>query len=144
MEKFIVHRIRITQKQEKKIFQIILPDNTHAITGIAAGCDAYLIPVEGEEDIQRPVGTLTLFVPDTGEQIYSDNLHACFAPATWQKFDEVSFDRKLWLTKVPFKMLETHQQASCTFIEGFYQDEVGDVLSTVNYTVRIYLRLKQD
>lgn len=138
----MIHTINIKQKREKQLFQISLPENAESITGIAVTCDQYMIFKTGFVKVERQAGTLALFSADTGEHIFSDNPRAAFAPPTWQKFDEVSFDRQLWLTNKHFAMLDTNQPVSCTLLDGFYHDEVGKLLDEVNYNVRIYLRLK--
>lgn len=142
MEKLIIHTIQITKKQEKQLFQIVLPENTEAITGVGVTCDQFMINQIGFSKIERQAGTLQLFAADTGEHIFSDNPHTVYKPTDFQKFDQILFARQIWIYKTHFGMLNTWQRVTSTLIDGFYRDEVGTVLDSVNYKVRIYLRLK--
>ena len=142
MEKLIVHSVNIKKVNEKKTFQIVLPENAECITGIAISSDQYLISETGFDKIERQAGTVSLFAADSGESIYSDNLHTVYSLSAMEKHQQFSFDRQLWLIPKPLEFMQTNQSVHCTLIDGFYKDEVGKILASVDYTVRIYLRLK--
>lgn len=142
MEKQVVHILNITQLKEKRSFQIILPENAIALTGIAVTCDLYLISKIGFPKIERQTGRLRLFSADTGESIFAANIHASFSLPAWQKFYEPSFVRQLFMISKPKFLLETNLPVTSTLIDGFYQDEAGKLLDTLDYNVRIYLRFK--
>lgn len=143
MEKIIVHTIGITKQKEKHIFQIVLPENTEAITGIGATSDKTRV-LEGGfwPKIERSTGTLQLFVADTGEHLFSDNPKAFFGPTKMQMFDEVFPIRALPSYKTKFGLLDTWQPVHTTIIDGYYKDMVGNVSENTDYNIRIYVRVK--
>jgi hypothetical protein len=142
MEKLIIHMLTITKKKEKHSFQILLPENARAITGIAVTVDQYLIWKPGFFKMEREAGLLQLFASDTGEHIFSDNPHATFRPIEYQWFgDELAFGQ-LWTWKEKFELLSTWQPVTSRVIDAYYKDTAGKIMDEVNYNVRIYIRLK--
>jgi len=143
MEKIIVHKITITKSLEKILFQIRLPDNAEHITGIATSCDVHFINIYGLPKIQREAGIIRLFVSDTGEKIFAQQLHASYRIESWEKIGEYHLPIKPFSWKANFSLLNTYQPVRNTVIDGFYQDRTGNhVESESGYNVRIYLRLK--
>lgn len=143
MEKFIVHTLSIKERFQKKLFQILLPENAESITGIAVTCDKHFINVGGQPKIQREAGYLRLFVSDAGERFFAHTLYASFKVEKWEKVGENHIDTQQWWWRTNYEMLDTFQPVDSTLIDGYYEDRVGVLLTdNIDYTVRIYLRLK--
>ena len=141
MERLFIHTISITKPKEKNTFQINLPESAEAITGIFVTADKYKIFGIPDPKAERSTGILQLFASDTGEHLYSDNPKNTFMVPGEQTFGEV-FTHKLWSFASNMGMLDTWQTIHTTVLDGFYRDFVGALTDTVNYKVRIYLRLK--
>lgn len=143
MERIIVHTIFISKPKEKRIFQIALPENTEAITGIGVTTDKTRIYVGGAwQKIERSAGTLQLFAADSGEHLFSDDLKAIYTPCKMQVFDQVFPIRTLPSYKTKFGLMDTWQPVHTTIIDAYYKDLIGYVSETTNYTIRIYVRVK--
>ena len=144
MEKLIIHTVDVTAGMQKILFQILLPENAEAITGIAATCDRHRIHPGGAPNVEnRLAGMLHLFASDTGDKFFAQSLHGVASPPNWQTIGDRSLINGLWGWKQKFELLDTYQPTANLLIDGFYQDSGGAViLSTVKYKVRIYLRLK--
>lgn len=143
MEKIIVHSVKITKPKEKNIFQIVLPENTEAITGLASTTDKSRIMVGGKmEKVDRASGTLQLFAADTGEHLFSDNPKVVNSPCWMQPFDMVFPIRAVPLYKTHFGLLDTWQRVQTTIIDAYYMDLIGYVIEDFNYTLRVYVRVK--
>jgi len=143
MEKLIVHTIHISKQREKQLFQIALPENTEAITGLASTSDATKVVGGGGWDkIERSSGTLQLYAADTGEHLYSDDPKVYFWPPLTQMFDDIFPFRELWSYKSKFGLLNTWQPIHTTIIDGYYKDFLGNYTEVMNYNIRIYIRLK--
>ena len=141
MEKLVIHKIGISKAKEKHTFQIYLPENAEAITGIFVTTDRYQITGVATNKVERSTGILQLFASDTGEHLYSDNPKNTFSVTREQATDEI-FSHKLWTYCTNMGMLDTWQPVSTTILDGFYQDFVGTLTESVTYNIRVYLRLK--
>lgn len=143
MEKIIVHTIHISKQREKHIFQIALPENTEAITGLGSTTDATkVVSYGGWDKIERASGTLQLYAADTGEHLFSDDPRVHIDPPQNQMFDDIFPFRKLWAYKTKFGLLDTWQPVHTTIIDGYYKDFLGAITEVMNYNIRIYIRLK--
>lgn len=143
MEKIIVHTIAITKLKEKHLFQISLPENSEAITGVGATSDKARVNVTGEwQKLQRSSGILQLFVADTGEHFFTDDPKAIPTPCDVQPFDQVFPIRDVPSYKAKFDLLNTWQPVHTTIVDGYYKDLIGNVSTSTNYNIRIYLRIK--
>lgn len=144
MEKVIIHTVDVTAGKQKILFQILLPEDAEAITGIAVTCDRYEIYAGGSPKKEnRVAGILHLFMSDTGDKLFSQTLHGVALPPYWQTIGDKNLVLGLWDWKKQFEMLDTYQPTENLLIDGFYEDGVGTiVLDGVEYKVRIYLRLK--
>jgi hypothetical protein len=143
MEKVIIHTLSITKRFDKKLFQILLPENAQAITGIAVTVDKHFINVPPNPKIQREAGMLRLFVSDTGEKLFSQLLHASYRVEPIEGLGENYRDLQQWWWRSNYEMQDTWQRVESTVIDGYYEDRVGVLqVDNINYKVRIYLRLK--
>jgi hypothetical protein len=140
MEKIIIHTVTIKTKLAKNLFQIVLPDNTEAITGIAVLNDVHKIPFVQMGD----VGKIRLHVADTGDKFFSQVLQAFYNTPSFQRYGLIDNTFLSMISyKNHFEFEETYQRGENTLIEGYYEDIVGTKLSDAfEYHVRIYLRLK--
>ncbi len=143
MEKFIIHQLTIIQQSEKQLFQIYLPENAIAVTGIDVSCDKHIYRV-GMEAIQNAaIGFVRLFVADTGHKLFSKNLHAVSELPQQEIIGEEFTAPKLYSNMNKSEMFKTYQPVLSTIIEGFYEDlTTGVGGSYPSYKVRIYLRFK--
>jgi hypothetical protein len=144
MEKIIIHTVTVSKAREKILFQILLPENAEAIIGIATSCDRYKIYADGIPNVENTLaGILRLNVSDTGDKFFSQSLHGVAAPPSWQTIGENFSAFGLWSWKGKFEFFDTNQKTENTIIDGFYQDSVGEIMTTdFIYNVRIYLKLK--
>ncbi|CAN5729362.1 hypothetical protein BH11BAC7_BH11BAC7_21340 [soil metagenome] len=140
MEKIIIHTVTIKTKLAKKLFQVVLPENTEAITGIAILNDVHKIPLVEMGD----VGRIRLHVADSGDKFFSQVLQAYYLTPSFQRYGLIDgFYMTMISSKNQFEFAETYQPTENTLIEGYYEDIAGAKLSDAfEYHVRIYLRLK--
>jgi hypothetical protein len=140
MEKTIIHTIPISIKLEKVLFQIVLPENTEAIVGIAITSDLLL----SEDDMIVEAGLLRLYMADTGDKLFSESVKSISALPDYQM---TRLKNALDISIVPankcFDFMETYQPAEETLVEGIYQDFAGVKFhGAFSYNVKIYLRVK--
>ncbi len=145
MDKIIIHHLRITQKLEKQLFQILLPENAIAITGIAVTVDKHVVKVGFESINNMMIGMIHLKNADVGDRFFAQDVHALNEPPEYEITGE-SFPYTKSYFRITFpEMLETYQPVTSTILDGFYEDTAtgGDGgASYGSYNVRIYLQLK--
>jgi hypothetical protein len=140
MEQVIIHMIHITIPKEKHLFQITLPENVAAITGIGTTADRYKVNGIDSVKFERSAGTLQLFAADTSEHLFSDDPKNTYEASKIQRFDEF-FEHKVWSYKGKAGLFDTWQPIHTTILDGYYQDLIGNVTEDIDYYLRIYLRL---
>ena len=141
MRRIVIHRELIDKPQKKVMFQIKIPQNACAITGIMV--EAGLKGTTGIVPYLAQCGVVTLSVPDKTEVFYSKNVKLEYGtlrpyPSIAQQGLEAS---NSWVhkgTKWDFESI--YVPTNRTILEGFYQDEEPFTRGAI-YEVKIYLQI---
>src|ERR1044071_5641890 len=72
MEKVIIHTLDIEVSEQKINFQILLPENLNAITGISASSNLNSVDDPTIDYVRPGIGFLHLHVADTGDELFSE------------------------------------------------------------------------
>jgi hypothetical protein len=141
MEKVIIFKLIVPSTKRTQLFDIILPENYPELTGISVSSDKYMVN-ELSPRTNIPIGFLRLFIPDTGDELFSE---AVFADATIPEYSAIGSDftiERIYNSPIAYCPLGTKINSQATIINGFYQDNVLTVSGT--YTIFIYLHFEND
>ncbi len=142
MSQIILHKEVIDKPNKKVVFQIKIPSNVKAVTGVMFG--AILKGDTGIMPFKRHSGELQLNIPEKRGVFYSESLRI-------QGMNDYIFEpigqlglivSSQWIHKgTKWEFEDIHIPVEHTIIDGFYEDG-NPFLNGAYYELNIYLRLE--
>lgn len=138
MVRYIIHKVQITQRGQRELFQIRIPRNCKRITGVKVTTD-FLI--DDYTDIHA--GWLWLSLPIVREAFFAHIIKALNPMHDWAGYKglmPVNFtDGQPWTCGTKQEFLGVNVPVYQTIVEGYYSNEYP---TSAGYSVSIYLRLE--
>lgn len=142
--RIIVHKETIDKPGKKVVFQIKIPPDVKAITGVMFG-----VPLRGETGglpFNRHSGELRLSIPDKRGVFFSESLRvAGITHWFYSRLGKIGLiESHQWIhmgTKWEFE--DMYVPVEQTIIEGYYEDE-NPIIRGAFYDVNIYLKLEEN
>lgn len=138
MERYIIHKVQITARDQREQFQIRIPRTTKSVTGVKVTTNLELDDYELEH-----AGSLWLSLPVVREAFYSEIVKAHYPMhdfAGYAGLMPTNFsDGLFWTGGCKEDFLSVNVPPYQTIIEGYYSNEYR---FNQGYTLSIYLRLE--
>lgn len=142
MEKVIIKTFAVSPLKRTLLFDILLPENYPALTGISVSTNKYII-AELDPGTNIPIGTLRLFMSDCGDELFSE---AVFANAKEPEFSAIGSyftTERIYNFQKQYCPFKTKINTEVTLINGFYQDDILSIAGGT-YTISIYLHFENE
>ena len=143
MKKIIIHQEVIQMENQKQMFQIKLPNDTTAITGVLIVVnETGQIPQQLREPFEK--GLINLRISNKRDVFFSERVERSnhlITPFVDRAQQGLLEREQWWFSGTQREFFRITIPVNDAIVEGFYEDKSTNV-NSIEYTLKIYLELE--